>query len=138
MPRRAAASDAANRQKPTKLWLNHAQIEEADLDWMAPVESLILWNVHVPDGFLARLPRLKGLSVKGGTRSGLDLLTGCSGLLLLDVNQVRGHPSLEAFEWFWEDEPQRIADPVLAGLAHLDRASAISPDDWISRRLDGA
>jgi hypothetical protein len=171
--------------------------------------------VRLPDGALGRLPNLLGLSIRGGSARDLSVVEGCSALICLDVNQVRGlhdlsalshlrsleflslyglprvkaipslrdhdrlvhvqlgslkgletiagvaeaphlgtlqlirmvklsdvdvdllarHPTLRAFDWFWEDVPQRVALPVVDRLAHLERATAMSPADWLAERL---
>jgi hypothetical protein len=209
------AAEVARWQGSTRLWLDHAEVREEDLEWIAPAESLVLWNVRLPDGALARLPNLLGLSVRGGSGQDLSALEGCSRLICLDVNQVRGlhdlgvlsrlrsleflslyglprlkavpsfrdhehldhvqlgslkgletlagvadaprlttlslirtvklsdadldrlasHPTLRAFDWFCEDVPQRVAQPVLDRLAHLERPAPVSPDDWLTQRL---
>jgi hypothetical protein len=53
MARRAPAAEVARRQHPTRLWIDHAVVEEPDLDPMAPVELLLLWNVRLRAGALA-------------------------------------------------------------------------------------
>lgn len=90
MPSFAPAADVARWHRPTKLWLDHARVSEDDLEWMAPVQSLVLWNVRLPEQALARLPNLAGVSLRGGTASDLSVLRNCESLLFLDVNQVRG------------------------------------------------
>ena len=215
MATHAPAADVAKWQRGTRLWIDHAIAGEDDLQWMEPAEVLVLWNVRLPDGLLARLPNLRGLSVRGGSRQDLSIVRGCERLLCLDVNQVRGlhdldevprlrsleflslfgqprvervpslaplealehvqlgsmkglqsldglmaaprlrtlefsravsvgpddvdalaeHPTLEAFDWFWEDVPQRVAKPVMARLEHLGRPPAVSPLDWVAQRL---
>lgn len=90
MPSHAPAKDVARWQGPTKLWLDHARVGEHDLEWMAPVQSLVLWNVRLPEQALARLPDLVGVSLRGGTASDLGVVRGCESLMFLDVNQIRG------------------------------------------------
>jgi hypothetical protein len=90
MPSFAPAAEVARWHRPTKLWLDHARVSEGDLDWMAPAQSLLLWNVRLPEQALARLPNLAGVSLRGGTASDLRALRGCESLLFLDVNQIRG------------------------------------------------
>ena len=92
------AEEVGRWQSPTKLWLDHARVRESDLDWMAPVRSLILWNVRLPEGALARLPHLAGLSIRGGSSEHLAAIEGCESLVALDVNQVRGMHDLSAIE----------------------------------------
>jgi Leucine-rich repeat (LRR) protein len=76
--------------------LDHAAVSESDLEWMAPVESLTLWNVRLPERALARLPNLSGVSLRGGSSEDLHALNGCDSLQWLDVNQVRGLRDLDA------------------------------------------
>src|SRR5688572_5358264 len=90
MPSFAPAANVARWHRPAKLWLDHARVSEDDLEWMAPVRSLVLWNVRLPEQTLARLPNLAGVSLRGGTASDLSVLRGCESLLFLDVNQIRG------------------------------------------------
>jgi hypothetical protein len=84
------AAEVARWQSPTQLWLDHAKVGEADLEWMAPARSAILWNVRVPPGGLARLPNLRGVSLRGGSGHDLSAAQGCEQLICLDVNQIRG------------------------------------------------
>lgn len=209
------AAEVAKWQGSNRLWIDHARVSEGDLEWMAPVASLILWNVRLPEGFLAELPNLRGVSVRGGSRDDVALVAGCDALLSLDVNQVRGlhdlgaiaglrsleflslyglprveeipdlaelqalrhlqlgslkglkslagvasiprletlqfsrrvevtpgdldllagHPTLVAFDWFAEDVPNRVVDPVLERLSHLGRPPAVRPEEWLAQRL---
>jgi len=71
-------------------WIDHAEISEHDFEWLEQTEELTLWNVKVPDGFLARLPRLWWLDLRGGTRDDLSICSGCSTLEYLSVSHVRG------------------------------------------------
>lgn len=178
---------------------------------MAAVETLTMWDVVAPHGFLAALPKLRSLDLRGGTGTDLKLLDGCATLQRLAVNQVRGlsdlsavaelsslrcldlyglprvtaapslgrlvklqridigsmkglesiepflrapalaelrivravtitatdlelmadHPTLAAFDWFWEDVPVRVARPVIDRMAHLARPTARSSADWL-------
>jgi hypothetical protein len=52
-----------------------------------------------------------------------------------DVELLAGHPTLEAFEWFDEDVPARVVEPVRARFAHLARARAVRPENWLAERL---
>jgi len=70
--------------------MSHARVTDSDLEWMAPAEMLLLWNVQLPDGFLPALPRLRGVSLRGGTGVDLRAVEGCTQLLMVDVNQIRG------------------------------------------------
>jgi hypothetical protein len=90
MAARKPASEVARWQGSGSLWIDHAEVREQDLEWMAPARWIVLWNVRVPDGALARLPGLAGISVRGGSGQDLSVLCGCESLLCVDVNQVRG------------------------------------------------
>lgn len=79
-------------------WIDHAVVEESDREWLVAADWLTLWNVHVPDGFLATLTNLKGLDIRGGSRSDLSLLEGCTSLRCLEVNQVQGLADLSMVE----------------------------------------
>lgn len=89
------ARDVAQDRGDGVFWLDHAKIVEADAAWLADAQRLTLWNVHVPPGFLARLPRLWWLDIRGGTASNLEVSRGCTGLRYLSVNQIRGLANLE-------------------------------------------
>jgi hypothetical protein len=67
LARRAKALEAADWRGAHELWLDHGEIVGDDLEWMAEVERLTLWNVVIPAGFLARLGHLWWLDVRGGT-----------------------------------------------------------------------
>ncbi len=88
--KRLPAFEVARKRSQTNIWLDHAYISESDLDWLNPVESLTLWNVTVPEGFLANLPNLWWLDIRGGSAKNLDVAKNCSKLKYLQVNQVRG------------------------------------------------
>lgn len=45
--------------------INHARISEEDFSWLSGAYQLELWNVEVPAGFLARMPQLWFLDVRG-------------------------------------------------------------------------
>lgn len=95
---RASAQSVAKRRSNNGFWLDHAKIIEDDFAWLASVERLILWNVQVPSGFLARLSKLWWLDIRGGSASDLDVARGASKLRYLAVNQVRGMQDLSATE----------------------------------------
>ncbi|WP_206070529.1 hypothetical protein [Knoellia koreensis] len=96
MAKLAAARDVVRWRGPDDAWLDHAVLDDADLGWMAPARRLTLWAVMVPDGWLARLPRLEWLDVRGGSRESADCVRGCDGLLYLCLNQIRGLTDLSA------------------------------------------
>ena len=82
------------------LWLDHAIISEQDIAWLEPIERLTLWNVKLPKGFLAKLPRLWWLDIRGGSADDLSLLQGAWGLKYLAMNQVPGLADLSTLESF--------------------------------------
>ncbi len=71
-------------------WIDHAEICEQDIEWLAQTERLTLWNVKVPDGFLSRMPRLWWLDLRGGTLEDLSICAGAGALEYLRVSHVRG------------------------------------------------
>jgi hypothetical protein len=85
-PARAVARD----QGDDGFWLDHAEINEGDFEWLEGVRRLTLWNVVVPLGFLARLTKLWWLDIRGGSGADLEVARGATGLRYLAVNQVRG------------------------------------------------
>jgi hypothetical protein len=88
--KRASAQSMAQRRSNNGIWLDHATIVEEDFAWLESVERLILWNVHVPVGFLARLDKLWWLDIRGGSAPDLSVARGATKLRYLSVNQVRG------------------------------------------------
>ena len=96
MARKARARDVAGGRGTDEVRLDHAAIEPADLDWLAPVRRLTLWAVEVPDGFLGTLPNLEWLDVRGGSGASADFVVGCDRLRYLQVNQVRGLSDVSA------------------------------------------
>ena len=84
----ATAEDSARWHSPTQAWLDHTQLRDNDLGWLTRAEWLTLWSVKVPPGFLASLPRLRYLDIRGGSTSSLDVVRGCTALRYLQVNQV--------------------------------------------------
>jgi hypothetical protein len=212
MARRLRAAEVARWSERQNLWLDHALIVESDLEWMAGVRHLTIWNVLVPDGFLASLPDLISLDVRGGSGSNIDMARNCRGLQMLIVNQIRGltdlsvisdlaglrcldlyglprvtrlpsltgllrlerinigsmkgleslaelldapalrelelsrkvpitetdlnrmasHPTLTGFYWFWEDVPDRVAQPVLERMSHLPAPAEHGSASWFN------
>lgn len=90
------AVEVAKHREGNSVWIDHAEINESDLDWLQKVERLTLWNVSVPDGFLSRIPHLWWLDVRGGTSNDLKILFGLSNLKGLAVNQIRGLTDLSS------------------------------------------
>ena len=123
------ASAAANWRAPDDLWLDHAAVTNDDLGWPTPVRRLTLWVVELPPRFLARLPHLDWVDVRGGSGKDLDFLAGCSRLRYLAINQVRGVDDLSALADLTTLElldlyglPQVKLIPSLARLSSLSRA----------------
>lgn len=50
-----------------------------------------------------------------------------------DVKVLQGHPTLRAFNWFFEDIPLSQAQPVLEALP-LERIGPVFPAEWLARR----
>jgi hypothetical protein len=126
--KRRKAREAAQDRGGGELWLDHAAITHDDLPWLMAAEKLTLLNVTVPDGFLARLPKLWWLDLRGGTATDLAVARGCARLRYLQVNQVRGMRSLALLPRFSELQllslyglPQVKQLPSLARLGKLRR-----------------
>lgn len=96
MAKKGRARDVARGRGTAEVWIDHAVIEPADLDWLAPVRRLTLWAVELPDGFLGSLPNLDWLDVRGGTGASADFVIGCDRLRYLQVHQVRGLSDVSA------------------------------------------
>jgi hypothetical protein len=88
--KRRSARAVARDQGDNGFWLDHAEIDEGDFEWLEGAERLTLWNVVVPPGFLARLRNLWWLDIRGGSGRDLETARGATGLRYLAVNQVRG------------------------------------------------
>lgn len=79
------------RNRPHRaLFIDHLELLDEDIEWLAAIERLTLWNVKVPTGFLSRLEKLWWLDIRGGSASDLTVANGASNLQYLAVNQVRG------------------------------------------------
>lgn len=96
MAKKGRARDVAGGRGTTQIRINHAVIEPADLDWLAPVRRLTLWAVDLPEGFLGTLPNLDWLDVRGGSGASADFVIGCDRLRYLQINQVRGLSDVSA------------------------------------------
>jgi hypothetical protein len=95
----AKREPAVNRfkvQGEGRIWIDHAALADSDLEWLSDVEHLILWNVSAPPGFLAQLPRLRLLEIRGGSGADLSRVDGCTSLRGLEVTQVRGVQDLSS------------------------------------------
>lgn len=126
--KRAPAKDVYREDVPGQFWIDHAQVVEDDLEWLGHAERLTMWNVRLPEGFLARLEQLWFLDVRGGTGTDVDWVRGCSGLRGLVVNQVRGITDLSAISDLATIEllqlyglPRVARLPSLGGLERLRR-----------------
>ncbi len=84
------AKDVAKHRENNAIWIDHAIVKESDIDWLKDVERLILWNVKLPSNFLAKLPNLWWLDIRGGSSKDLSLLTDCMNIRFFAINQVRG------------------------------------------------
>src|SRR5260370_25252712 len=89
---------AAKRAPQRELFIDHAEIIEEDYEWMKAVQFLILWNVKLPTGFLAKLPYLWSLDLRGGSATNLAVVEGATKLQCLIVNQVRGLSDLSVLK----------------------------------------
>jgi len=121
-----------------------------DLDAIAGLVGLEILSLYglahvarLPD--FARLVNLRRIEI-GQMRSLTDLssLVGAPALeeLLLvknvpiDADAVRpflGHPTLKAFNWFWEDVPWSRAGPVLEALNRLEKPALLRPGEWLAK-----
>ena len=55
-----------------------------------------MWAVDLPEGFLATLPNLDWLDVRGGSGASADFVIGCDRLRYLQINQIRGLSDVSA------------------------------------------
>lgn len=95
---------------------------------MQEVQWLTVWNVLAPQGFLADLPALWALDVRGGSDTDLAPIEGCRSLRFLQVNQVRGMSDLSVIASFQRLEllsvyglPKVRTMPCLKALKRLKR-----------------
>lgn len=89
--KRARAKDVARKRAGhASFWIDHAEIVEEDIEWLARATHLTLWNVQVPMGFFSRMQQLWWLDIRGGSAENLDLVRGATTLQYLAVNQIRG------------------------------------------------
>jgi hypothetical protein len=122
------------------VWISHHLLAPADADRLRNVSHLTMWNVRLPAGFLAGLPRLEWLDLRGGTSADLGLLAGCAGLRGLVVNQVRGLrdastieslTGLEVLSLYGLAQLQALPDlSRLPRLRRLDLGQMRSLADW--------
>jgi hypothetical protein len=103
------------------VWIDHATVMPHDLARLADVQVLTLWNVRLPDGFLAQLPRLWWLDLRGGSATDLRRLVGCRSLRYLQVNQVRGLRDLSVISSL-----DRLEFLSLYGLAQVEALPSLA------------
>jgi hypothetical protein len=85
------AQTAARFMDAGGVFIEHCTIVDGDYEWLADVERLTIWNVKVPDGFLARLRRLWWVDWRGGGKGqNVEQLAACQGLRYVSLNQIRG------------------------------------------------
>jgi hypothetical protein len=63
------------------------------------------------------------------------LLLRKMGLGSVDASVVNAHPTLRAFDWFDEDVPMRISQPVKQAI-RLPKARSMHPEDWFATQED--
>jgi hypothetical protein len=119
--KRAAARAVAKPRGNNGFWLDHAEIVDEDYEWLASVERLTLWNVRIPDAFLARLDKLWWLDIRGGSAVDLEVARGTTKLQYLAVNQVRGMCDLSIV-----GELASLRYVALYGLPHMRRLPSFS------------
>ena len=111
------------------LRLDHVELFNEDVVWLASVERLTLGNVKVPSGLLGLLEKLWWLDIRGGSSIDLEAARGVNKLHYLAVNQVRGlcdlsvvseMTSLRFIDLF--GLPQMTQLPSLSTLVNLERA----------------
>jgi hypothetical protein len=88
--KRPPTIEACKRRNSRVLFLDHEDLLDDDIEWLAATERLTLWNVRVPPGLLARLDKLWWLDIRGGSAIDLTVAKGADKLQYLAVNQVRG------------------------------------------------
>ena len=49
------------------VWISHCSLDLDDAARLRDVTHLTLWNVKMPDGFMAGLERLRWLDLRGGS-----------------------------------------------------------------------
>jgi len=128
MARKRPAREVAQKRSHEGCWIDHAEIVEADFEWLETIERLTLWNVRVPKGFLAKLKRLWWLDIRGGSAIDLKILHGAKRLRYLAVNQIRGLSDLSVVS---ELLALRFID--LYGLRHVTSLPSFAAHTRLSR-----
>lgn len=125
---RKPAREIAEIRSEHEVWIDQAELKDDDAEWLQTVRWLTLWNVTTPPGFLAKLPMLEALDIRGGSATDLSVLDGCDGLRVLVVNQIDGLSDLSALESLTKleylqlyDLKQLIEAPSFGALAALVR-----------------
>jgi hypothetical protein len=122
------AKEVASMRIANGVWIDHGVIKDSDFEWLQTAERLTLWNVKIPDGFLAKLPKLWWLDVRGGSAENLSVAQGCTQLKYLAVNGIRGLSDISEIANFKHLQllmiyaaPQVITPPSLRQLEDLAR-----------------
>jgi hypothetical protein len=128
--KRSPIIEVAKRRNNRILWLDHVELLDEDLEWLAAIERLTIWNVKVPPGLLAKLARLWWLDIRGGSATHLGVAKGVRNLQYLAINQVRAMRDLSAVSEMTTLRylslyglPQVTELPSLSALGKLEHAS---------------
>lgn len=116
-----AAREVAHDRGGGEFWIDHAVVDAGDIDWLGDARWLTLWNVTLPPGFLASIPHLDGVDLRGGSADDLSALEGCHGLRCLEVNQVRGLSDISMIE-----QMRNLVVLSLYGLRNVVHAPSLS------------
>ena len=119
--KRRAAREAAQDRGGGEFWIDHAIVDEGDIDWLVDARWLTLWNVILPPGLLASIPQLDGVDLRGGSADDLSMLEGCHALRCLVVNQVRGLSDVSMIE-----QMRNLVVLSLYGLGNVVEAPSLS------------
>ena len=103
------------------LFLDHVTLGPDDLAALRNQRAVILWNVKAESGFLAQLPNLEWLEIRGGSAPNLQIAAGCSHLRFLEVLKVRGMTDLIGLSEFTRLEFLR-----LYGLARVRQVPSLA------------
>jgi hypothetical protein len=127
--KRSPIIEACKRRNNRVLRLDHVELIDEDLEWLASTERLTLWNVKVPDGLLASIEKLWWLDIRGGSATDLAVVKGADRLQYFAVNQVRGMCDLSlvsemvALRYLFVYGLPKLAElPSCSRLANLEHA----------------
>lgn len=127
--KKVPANSAAKPLRGSGVAIDHACIVEEDLPWLLPIKRLSLWDVDVPHGFLAKLPNLWWLDIRGGSAKDIMVADGADKLECLIVNQIRGLEDLSLLTSFRQLRflsvyglPKLVSFPDLSPLTQLEHA----------------